>query len=524
MAERRARARRWPFRWLRFNLRSFFVLVVVCGAIVGGVANVKRRADLERQAIDRLQEMGATVVSERQLPQWLKSDSDKPPWNWFDRAVEVRFAVDFPFDTTPPKTSPLDYQKYNEALASLRSLPKLRSLHLFGCPTSDESLVHIGRLSRLESLNLAYAPISDEGARQLSRLTRLQSLDVSNTDISDETAALFGGLHELRTLNLSETRVSTAAVRELSRRIPQASIDIQWVLLFRNVNEETVVLSDHLTVVFEDQGGNLGGMALTAPVAGSAADQNEFATEHFKAGFKYADGVINVYVADRSFELHDIGQKLVAGGVTIPLAGNEPIVRIDAGGTPRLEVGGEALTTTAAVAILPARGDATPRLPSQVGIWATRTLLALAGCGIAICLWSAVRVRRAANERRLLAAIGRIPGASILYDYWLRGKKHPRGPDWLKQQLSPEYFQRVGGLMLDYNKWVNDAELARLCDSMRHARVRSLNLDNTAITDASVESLARVRSLRELRLRGTQITEAGIQKLRAALPKANVTA
>ena len=44
----------------------------------------------------------------------------------------------------------------------------------------------------------------------------------------------------------------------------------------------------------------------------------------------------------------------------------------------------------------------------------------------------------------------------------------------------------------------------------------------TAITDVGVMHLVQMTNLRELKLNGTQITNAGIFKLRKAIPKMNI--
>ena len=50
-----------------------------------------------------------------------------------------------------------------------------------------------------------------------------------------------------------------------------------------------------------------------------------------------------------------------------------------------------------------------------------------------------------------------------------------------------------------------------------------MNLDGTAITDAAVDSLVQIKSLRELSLEQTQITAAGYARLQEALPECDIT-
>jgi hypothetical protein len=49
-----------------------------------------------------------------------------------------------------------------------------------------------------------------------------------------------------------------------------------------------------------------------------------------------------------------------------------------------------------------------------------------------------------------------------------------------------------------------------------------LNLEGTHVTDAGLMHLAALRNLQGILLGGTQVTEAGVEKLQRALPKCTI--
>ncbi len=67
---------------------------------------------------------------------------------------------------------------------------------------------------------------------------------------------------------------------------------------------------------------------------------------------------------------------------------------------------------------------------------------------------------------------------------------------------------------------VTDARLIHLEGNLIH-----LDLRDTAVTDAGIERFTELHSfssLRLLRLKGSRVTNAGLQKLRAAMPNATI--
>ena len=74
-------------------------------------------------------------------------------------------------------------------------------------------------------------------------------------------------------------------------------------------------------------------------------------------------------------------------------------------------------------------------------------------------------------------------------------------------------------LNLDYTN-VSDKGVAEL--STARPELEWLRLDSGNITDAAIDSLAKLKALKHLNLYHTLVTEAGVARLKAALPDAQI--
>ena len=73
-----------------------------------------------------------------------------------------------------------------------------------------------------------------------------------------------------------------------------------------------------------------------------------------------------------------------------------------------------------------------------------------------------------------------------------------------------------------YRLACNEGEEPRLESLAGLTKLVNLELDSVNVTDASVAHLASLRSLRELDLYHTLITEKGLQDLKTALPNCQI--
>jgi hypothetical protein len=176
-----------------------------------------------------------------------------------------------------------------------------------------------------------------------------------------------------------------------------------------------------------------------------------------------------------------------------------------------------------------------------------------------IALWLAWTAGRARTQRAAIESIQSV-GGSIFFDYHEKGPRtwstsgRPRGPEWLRQLLGTEFFDRpvyvglfgtpadrvwiegvnqlptIKTLLLSGSD-VTDDTLARLDgsralvelhltsaaisdDGLRHLRkfpnLRWLILNHTLITDAGAAHLSQLGKLQELDLRNTGVSDASI--------------
>ena len=113
---------------------------------------------------------------------------------------------------------------------------------------------------------------------------------------------------------------------------------------------------------------------------------------------------------------------------------------------------------------------------------ATLLLLTLV-CAIALALW----VAPAARQRRAVELFEGLGGVVVYAD---EGDDSPLVPEWLREWLGPDYFHSV----------------------------RVVRLRGTQISDAGLAHLKGLTALEWLALNNTQISDAGIEELEAALP------
>jgi eukaryotic-like serine/threonine-protein kinase len=131
-----------------------------------------------------------------------------------------------------------------KGLASLRQLPRLRSLEIVKVPMPDDAVQPIGeltnlthlflesmklgdsalgrleRLSQLESLSMAGNRISDRGLVHLHGMTHLENLWLYDTQVTDEGLIHLQGLKKLKALHVAGTQVTARGVQELRKSLP----------------------------------------------------------------------------------------------------------------------------------------------------------------------------------------------------------------------------------------------------------------------------------------------------------------
>jgi beta-lactamase regulating signal transducer with metallopeptidase domain/Leucine-rich repeat (LRR) protein len=103
----------------------------------------------------------------------------------------------------------------DEGMRGLKGLTAVTSLYLGRTQISDAGLINARGLTALEYLNLKNTRITDTGLASLKGLTVLRVLDLEGTDITDAGLANLQGLSSLRTLWLQGTDITDVGLVHL---------------------------------------------------------------------------------------------------------------------------------------------------------------------------------------------------------------------------------------------------------------------------------------------------------------------
>jgi len=133
--------------------------------------------------------------------------------------------------------------------------------------------------------------------------------------------------------------------------------------------------------------------------------------------------------------------------------------------------------------------------------------------------WFSERLDRAMQQRKAVDAIIRL-GGGIAYDYQkgssicrLEGK--PRAPEWLRQTLDDHFFVDVVGVSLSGAEVTND-ELALL---QAFPRLEFVMLRCPNVSETSLASLGKLRGLKYVEVRDSQVTREAMNRLAKTLPE-----
>lgn len=214
----------WIRRWLRFSLRTFFLLLTLFAVWLGVMTH---RAREQGNAVSVINSLGGTVQYDYEFEaDWNFLPHAKPPGpKWLRGVIGPDFGtnvviVNYWRNGTPGIATDKD-------LSVLLSLPRLRDLRLGSSPAiTDDGLKNIGRLSRLESLDLSDTGITDDGLAHLSHSGRLSYLFLVRCGIDGS------GLRHLRHLplkhlNLNWTRLVDANLGHVGEMKSLESLTMQ---------------------------------------------------------------------------------------------------------------------------------------------------------------------------------------------------------------------------------------------------------------------------------------------------------
>ncbi|MBS1831430.1 MAG: hypothetical protein JST65_01885 [Acidobacteria bacterium] len=113
----------------------------------------------------------------------------------------------------------------DDGLAALADVNSLEEIDLYGLKISDKGLAHLRGLKNLRKLNLLGGPVTDAGAEILSGLPRLRELNLYRAELTNAGVAKLRGLKELAFLDLRYTRATASGVEQLRAALPKCKVD-----------------------------------------------------------------------------------------------------------------------------------------------------------------------------------------------------------------------------------------------------------------------------------------------------------
>ena len=112
-------------------------------------------------------------------------------------------------------------------LKTVAGFKNLRELSMRGSQFTDEGLKELVGLTKLQILDLTHAKVTDEGMKTIAQLPELRELDLTWTKIGDAGVARLSGLTKLKKLSLWETKVTDAGVEALAALRDLEVLDIR---------------------------------------------------------------------------------------------------------------------------------------------------------------------------------------------------------------------------------------------------------------------------------------------------------
>jgi hypothetical protein len=115
---------------------------------------------------------------------------------------------------------------FDEMLAEISTLKKLRSLTLVCAKITDAGMKTIANIPKLEELDVGGTEITSRGVQCLKSSLHLVWLDISGTKIDDGAGETLECLKNLVFLDLADTKITDQSVESLGRLTRLTSLDI----------------------------------------------------------------------------------------------------------------------------------------------------------------------------------------------------------------------------------------------------------------------------------------------------------
>jgi Leucine Rich repeat len=221
-------------RWLRFSLRTIFVLVTL---YCGWLAFLTVRAREQHRAVDRIEQLHGAVAygfeiddegnwkrnAQPLVPAWVRGRMGE---DYFRRVAIVNFHENA--DPTDDDLQVLERLSEvqqlsfsncrritDDGLPHLSNLANLKILVLDGTRIAGPGLRNLLPLGHLEGLTFSSTPLSDDGLENLAALPNLKWLHLNDTNITDDGLQRLSTSRSLQSLQLVNTRVTNVGLKHL---------------------------------------------------------------------------------------------------------------------------------------------------------------------------------------------------------------------------------------------------------------------------------------------------------------------
>ena len=168
----------------RLLLRAVQAVVVLLAILFA--VNAKVAYD-QRRAVDRIRELGGSVVFDYQVHKGERYERAPPPSpTWLRRIFGDHFLSKVVWVN-------LSLCEFDDAdLAALRPLSDTTAVSLYRTAASDGAVSHLVRLPALAELNLAETQVTDASVASLRQIPSLRQVNVTRSKVTSS------GLRELR--------------------------------------------------------------------------------------------------------------------------------------------------------------------------------------------------------------------------------------------------------------------------------------------------------------------------------------
>lgn len=217
-------------RWLL--LAALILLTFAVGRVAGWYLKRSQIVAHQQAVTSQVKALGGHYYYDFQLldeQQGLLADDDdqdcQPHWlarwlgqDWFHDVFYVSFAQFRGFNADG--ASPAERSEIGDReLVPIALLPELRWLALSGTHVTDSGIEMLAAVPRLERLWLSQTPISDQALVSLSKCNTLMHLDIAGTYTSDRGLEFLLQLPQLRSLSLGSPLMTAQGLARLNQPV-----------------------------------------------------------------------------------------------------------------------------------------------------------------------------------------------------------------------------------------------------------------------------------------------------------------